>query len=212
MNIFPRMVGGDPSRSPSPFTLSLLTFSIFMGNFQGSFRPQNRKDPLKQYNTYWKPPKEKKKKQEKKSSRRTHPVGHACTLECTLIPWSLKLPSIDCSFRSSSSGIPLLRWLVAHTVESRVVSCIYIYMCCLCSRVQICCWALCSFSSELCTPDGAVVLPTSLMDLLHPIRRFADAAAAPVERRGAHVACLRLPFAIWLCTAAKPAIIDVFDV
>lgn len=68
MNIFPRMVGGDPSRSPSPFTLSLLTFSIFMGNFQGSFRPQNRKDPLKQYNTYWKPPKEKKRNKKKKAA------------------------------------------------------------------------------------------------------------------------------------------------
>lgn len=89
MNIFPRMVGGDPSRSPSPFTLSLLTFSIFMGNFQGSFRPQNRKDPLKQYNTYWKPPKEKKKETRKKKQQK-NPSCRPC-----LYTWVYTHPMIS---------------------------------------------------------------------------------------------------------------------
>jgi hypothetical protein len=53
-------------------------------------------------------------------------------------------------------------------------------------------------SLELCTPDGVLTLTAALMDFLDPVRRFADAAAAPVKRRNAHVACLRLPFAV--CT------------
>jgi len=66
--------------------------------------------------------------------------------------------------------------------------------------------------SELCIPDCVLTLAAALMDFLDPVGRFADAAAAPVERCNAHVACLRLPLAIWWRAAAEPAIVDVFDV
>lgn len=89
-----------------------------------------------------------------------------------------------------------------------------------CIRTYVCAFLVleCKLSglailgSKLCIPNCIVTLTATLMEFLDPISRFADATAAPVERRSAHVPRLRLPFAIWWCAAAKPTVIDVFDV
>jgi hypothetical protein len=58
-------------------------------------------------------------------------------------------------------------------------------------------WAI--LGLKLCIPNRILTLTATLMDFLDPISRFADATAAPVERRSADVPRLRLPFAI--CTS-----------
>ena len=63
-------------------------------------------------------------------------------------------------------------------------------------------WAI--LGLKLCIPNCILTLTAALMDFLDPISRFADATAAPVERRSAHVPRLRLPFAI--CTSLSSII------
>jgi hypothetical protein len=64
---------------------------------------------------------------------------------------------------------------------------VYVAMCIPCKRI---------LGLELRIPDCILTLAAALMDFLDPVGRFADAAAAPVERCNAHVACLSLPLAI----------------
>lgn len=71
-----------------------------------------------------------------------------------------------------------------------------LYMWISCAFLLSAVWRI--FSLEGCVPDGVRTLAAAPMDLLDPIRRLADAAAAPVERRGAYVSRLSLP--LTFCT------------
>jgi hypothetical protein len=56
---------------------------------------------------------------------------------------------------------------------------LYVFICAfLVERVYLL-WTI--LGLEFCIPDCILTLTTSLMDLLDPVSRFADAAAAPVE-------------------------------
>ena len=52
------------------------------------------------------------------------------------------------------------------------------------------------FVSKLGAPQRVLAFATSPVDLLHPLDRSADAAAAPVKWSHTHIACLSLPLTI----------------